>query len=93
MIDLADIVVTYLKELYPMAFIEKTTTTFVNEAGVFVIEINGNHVGITVDDFFATWDKTVQKAVLAKATDKDFFDIVLHWAILKGKLNPGPSPS
>ena len=83
--DLADIIITYIKSLWPKAACEKTPCA---EWGphVFAISINGNMIGIVNGDVFATWNFDKHKGDYAYPTDKKFFKFVKYWAIKKGGL-------
>ena len=88
--NLADIVVTYLKEVYPRAEISHIFGALGPE--VFLIMVNNHIIGTVVDNWFSTWNITVNDAVLTKPTDPDFFKIVLHWARIKAGLSKPSEP-
>lgn len=83
--DLADIIITYLKESWPNADYVKMLLPEYGP-GIAALEVNNNYFGIVSGNSFATWNIVDHKSVIVPCTDPKFFEVVRHWAALKGGL-------
>lgn len=84
--DLADIVVTYIKSLWPKVDAKKLEAADY-DAGIFSIEVNGHIVGIVAYGVFATWNFVTKDGEFVRPTEDNFFDFIRHWAKLKAGLD------
>lgn len=83
--DLADLIFTYLKETWPYADYVKMMMPEYG-FGVAALDVNGHYFGIVTSNSFATWNMGDKCAVIVNPTDPKFFEVVRHWAALKGGL-------
>ena len=85
--DLADIVVTYIKELWPVVDVIKNSEELLAEDGAWSIYVNSHVVGVVCYGVFATINFATKDVEFVKPTDPNFFGFVRHWTKLKAGLN------
>lgn len=83
--DLTDIVMTYIKELWPLVDIKRSG--FMDDESVFSIEVNSHVVGITCYGVFASYNFVKQEGEYVKPTDPNFFTFIKHWTKVKAGLD------
>lgn len=94
--DLADIVVELIRDAHPEAVVYKKSPIHPAppDLTIWIISVNDYYIGVAVGDVFSSSlpgkPGNATYAELAKPTDPDFVDVVLHYARVKGHLNiPG----
>lgn len=81
--DLADIVVMYIKEVWPDVTAKKSERW----DGIHAIEINGHIIGVVTQGVFATWNFDAKKGESCGPTDSQFFPFIKYWAFAKAGLS------
>lgn len=83
--DLADIVTTYIKDLWPLVDARKVPANGWDDT--FAIEVNGHTIGVTYSGVLATWNFVAKCSDYVEPTDPNFFSFIRHWAKVKAGLD------